>query len=153
MQNADFQQFASSYLSTYFYFLVISHHVVHVFFVRRSDTSSHGAEKCISFLKNGRLHALDLGKIKKYLVDLLLYVILMKRIFENAFLDTKSLFVISFSGTTEQWENISLDSGWNNRSSLQIVQCLDAKYYYDTSNSKYDVLQDIALSRWLGYDV
>ena len=80
MQSAEFQQFASSRLLSYFYFLVISHHVVHVFFARRSDTSSHGAEKCMSFLKNERLHALDLGKIKKYLVALLLYDILMKNI-------------------------------------------------------------------------
>ena len=38
-------------------FLVISHHVVHVFFVRRFDTSSRRAEKCMSFLIKERLHA------------------------------------------------------------------------------------------------
>ena len=79
MQNADLIAFASSYFLLFFYFLGISHHLVHVFFARRSDTSSHGAEKCMSFLKNERLHALDLGKIKKYLVALLLYDILMKK--------------------------------------------------------------------------
>ena len=48
---------ASSPFVRIYLFLVISHHVVHVFFVRRSDTSSHRAEKCMSFLIKERLHA------------------------------------------------------------------------------------------------
>ena len=64
MQNADLIAFASSYFLLFFYFLVISHHLVHVFFARRSGTSSRDAKKCMSFLKNERLHARYLEKIR-----------------------------------------------------------------------------------------
>ena len=57
MLVAIFRVNASSPFVRIYLFLVISHHVVHVFFVRRSDTSSHRAEKCMSFLIKERLHA------------------------------------------------------------------------------------------------
>ena len=57
MLVAIFRANASSPFVRIYLFLVISHHVVHVFFVRRSDTSSHRAEKCMSFLIKERLHA------------------------------------------------------------------------------------------------
>ena len=59
MLVAIFRVNASSPFVRIYLFLVISHHVVHVFFVRRSDTSSHRAEKCMSFLIKERLHAPD----------------------------------------------------------------------------------------------
>ena len=57
--SCHFQANASSPFVRIYLFLVISHHVVYVFFVRRSDTSSHRAEKCMSFLIKERLHAPD----------------------------------------------------------------------------------------------
>ena len=57
MLVAIFRANASSPFVRIYLFLVISHHVVYVFFVRRSDTSSHRAEKCMSFLIKERLHA------------------------------------------------------------------------------------------------
>ena len=59
MLVAIFRANASSPFVRIYLFLVISHHVVYVFFVRRSDTSSHRAEKCMSFLIKERLHAPD----------------------------------------------------------------------------------------------
>ena len=57
MLVAIFRVNASSPFVRIYLFLVISHHVVHVFFVRRFDTSSRRAEKCMSFLIKERLHA------------------------------------------------------------------------------------------------